>query len=66
MIRILFSYTLAFFSVSKGIAANMLKASSKRRRTKAQIKDDKERVLLEEAETQRKFAELAELRARLD
>ena len=51
--------------VSKGISANMLKAGTKRRRTKQQVKDDKARALLEEAENHRKLAQLAELQARV-
>ena len=58
----LFIYLL---TVNKGVSANMMKAGSKRRRTKAQIKEDKARIILEEAEKNRKLAELAELQARL-
>ena len=52
-------------AVSKGVSANMLKAGTKRRRTKQQIKEEKARVLLEEVENNRKLAELAELQARV-
>ena len=54
-----------FFSVSKGASANMMKAGTKRRRTKAQIKQDKADALLEEAENHRRLAELAELQAKV-
>ena len=43
----------------------MLKVGTKRRRTKAQIKEEKARALLEEAETNRKLGELADLQARV-
>ena len=43
----------------------MMKAGTKRRRTKAQIKEDKARIILEEAQNKRKLAELAELQARV-
>ena len=36
--------------VSKGVSANMLKVSSKRRRTQAEIKADKEAAAKKEAE----------------
>ena len=39
------------FIVSKGISANMLKMSSKRRRTQAQIKAEKEAEAQKEADT---------------
>jgi len=43
---------------AKGISANMMKDSSKRRRTQAQIKAEKEAALLKEAEEAEKDAEI--------
>ena len=50
-----------FFSttVQKGVSANMLKIGSKRRRTKAQVKADKEEAALREQDIQTKLARLA-------
>ena len=41
---------MIFPIVSKGVSANMLKVSSKRRRTQAEIKADKEAAAKKEAE----------------
>ena len=43
-------------SLSKGISANLLKDSSKRRRTQRQIKADKEAAAQKEAEIEAKLA----------
>ena len=48
-----------FFIEQKGASANILQASSKRRRTKTQVKADKEAAAQREAETQAQLAELA-------
>lgn len=45
-------------AAAKGISANMMKDSSKRRRTQAQIKAEKEAALLKEVEEAEKDAEL--------
>ena len=45
--------------MQKGVSANMLKIGSKRRRTKAQVKADKEEALLREQDIQDKLARLA-------
>ena len=42
--------------MSKGVSANMLKAGTKRRRTKQQIKDEKEEAQRRELEIQQKLA----------
>ena len=47
--------------MSKGISANMLKNSSKRRRTMAEIKADKEAKLQKEAEQAQKDVEIQRL-----
>ena len=49
---------LCFDSVSKGISANMLKTSSKRRRTMAEIKADKEAKLKKEQDAAQKEIEI--------
>ena len=55
------SYT--FFNIdAKGISANMLKQSSKRRRTQAQIKAEKEADARREAETKARLAEVEQLK----
>ena len=46
-------------TVSKGISANMLKMSSKRRRTQAQIKAEKEEAAKKEAEAAAQSFEIA-------
>ena len=51
--------------MSKGIGANMLKVGSKRRRTKAQVKADKEAAVLKDQQDASAIAELAQLRARV-
>ena len=43
----------------------MLKVGVKRRRTQAQIKDDKEDIILQEMQQQEAMGELANLRARV-
>ena len=44
----------------------MLKSGSKRRRTKAQVKAEKEEALLRDMEIQEKLARLAETEAKLE
>jgi len=51
--------------VTKGQGANMLKIGVKRRRTKAQIAEDKEEEVLKLSEQQEAIAELASLRRRV-
>ena len=51
--------------MSKGIGANMLKVGSKRRRTKAQVKADKEAAALKDQQDASALVELAQLRARV-
>ena len=48
---------LRFSLVSKGVSANMLKISSKRRRTLKQIKAEKEAAAQKEAENEMKLAQ---------
>ena len=48
-------------AVSKGVSANMLKASSKRRRTLKQIKTDKEAAAQKEAAIEAKLAMVDDL-----
>jgi len=52
--------------VSKGIGANMLKAGSKRRRTTAEIKAEKEAALLKEQEIQAKLAQYDAMKAKAE
>lgn len=47
--------------VTKGVSANMLKISSKRRRTHAQVQADKEAAAKQEEEQQAKDAEIQAL-----
>ena len=50
---------LIFFSiisVTKGVGVNLLKIGSKRRRTQAEIKQEKEEVALREQDLQEKLA----------
>lgn len=49
---------LVLHPVTKGVSANMLKISSKRRRTQAQIQADKEAAAQQEAQQQAKDAEI--------
>ena len=51
--------------MQKGQGANMLKIGVKRRRTQAQIKSDKEDIVLEEIQQQEAMEELARLRSRV-
>ena len=51
--------------VTKGVSANLLQAGSKRRRTKAQIEEDKEEEVRREAQMQAELEELQQLRARV-
>ena len=51
--------------MTKGIGANMLKVGSKRRRTKAQVKADKEAAACKDEQDAIALAELAQLRARV-
>ena len=52
-----------FFTVTKGVSANMLKISSKRRRTLAQIRAEKEAAAQKERDTQEKLAQFEQLQA---
>ena len=45
--------------MNKGIGANLLKQTSKRRRTRTEIQADKEAAAQKEADTQAKLAQLA-------
>ena len=54
------------FTVTKGISANMLKISSKRRRTLAQIKADKEAAAQKEADTAAKLSQYEAMHQRLE
>ena len=56
---------VSLYTVSKGQGANMLKIGIKRRRTKAQIEQDKEEVILRDLDQQEKMAELEDLRKRI-
>ena len=60
------SLSLTSLSVAKGISANMLKISSKRRRTLKQIKADKEAAAKKEADTQAKLAQLDSMQQRIE
>ena len=46
-----------FFIAAKGVSANLLQVGSKRRRTKAQIEEEKQLKLFEEAKVEEKLAE---------
>ena len=54
-----------FLTVSKGISANMMKISSKRRRTRKEIQEQKEADAAKEADHQAKTALLAQAEAKL-
>jgi len=56
--KVLFLILLFFCAVSKGISANMLKTTSKRRRTQREIKEEKEYKLQKELEEQVKDDEI--------
>ena len=47
--------------VYKGTASNLLKQTAKRRRTKQQIKDEKEKEELDKLEIEKKMAEHIEM-----
>ena len=47
--------------VSKGISGHLMKASAKRRRSKQQIKEDKEREQWQKDDIQRKLAHLEQM-----
>ena len=51
--------------VSKGISANMLKASSKRRRTQAQIKEEKAAAAQKDIENEEKDEEIHALQQQI-
>ena len=53
------------FKVSKGISANMLKISSKRRRTLAQIKAEKEAAAQKERDIEEKLAQFEQMQAEM-
>lgn len=65
-VRLIFILTSLFSSAQKGVAVNMLKAGSKRRRTKAQVRAEKEEAQLRDQEIQEKLARLAETEAKLE
>ena len=56
---------LFLISVSKGISANLLKHTSKRRRTRTEIQADKDAAAQKEADTLAQLAELAAAREKL-
>ena len=56
-----FSNLVSYSTVSKGISANMLKISSKRRRTLKQIKEDKEAAAQKEAENESRLQQIHDL-----
>lgn len=58
--------TLSFCIESKGIGANLLKKSNKRRRTKAEIEEDKQEEILKRQRIASDMAELAALRLRVE
>ena len=55
--------TLFVYIVSKGIGANMIKKESKRRRTKAEIEEEKQEEILKRQKLESDMEELANLRA---
>ena len=55
----------SFLAVNKGISANMLKISSKRRRTLVQIKAEKEAAAQKERDTQEKLAQFEQMQAEM-
>ena len=58
--------TLSFsFSENKGIGANLLKKNMKRRRTKAEIEEEKQEETLKRQRMAADMAELVTLRARI-
>ena len=57
--------TLISSIVNKGVGANMLKVGSKRRRTKAEIEDEKEQEALKQQKLESDLQELANLRGRI-
>ena len=60
----MFRYINVFiYVVSKGIGANMLKKESKRRRTKAEIEEEKQEEILKRQKLESDMEELANLRA---
>ena len=58
---LIFLTPYSIFIVQKGASANMLKIGTKRRRTQAQIKAEKEEARLREQDLQEKLARMAEL-----
>ena len=52
--------------VQNGVSGNLMKASAVRRRSKAQIKEDKQAALLKEQEYNAKMNAWAELEAKLE
>lgn len=52
--------------VSKGVGAQLLKVGSKRRRTKAQIKAEKEAEEAKQSEVNKKIARISQLEAQID
>ena len=54
-----------FESVSKGISSHLMKSSSKRRRTKQEIKDQKAEEIRREQEIQDKMSKYDELQLRM-
>ena len=51
--------------MAKGVSANMLKTSSKRRRTRKEIQDEKEAIAREKLETQAKLAQFDQLQQQI-
>ena len=56
----------SILAVSKGVSANLLKMSSKRRRSRLEIQAEKEAEANKEAEIQKKMAFLAEAQEKLN
>ena len=66
MFRVSYSFfwiliAIRFYVAAKGVSGNMLKDSSKRRRTQAQIKAEKEAALQKQADEAAKDAEIHSL-----
>ena len=61
----LFLIQVSVVVANRGVSANMLKVGSKRRRTQAEIKADKEEALLKEQDLQDKLKRLAEYETKM-
>ena len=66
MLSVLNLIVLCLHLVQKGVSANMLKASSKRRRTRKEIAKAKEAEANREGDIQAKFAEIAAAQEKLN